>query len=105
MRGRIAALTGLTFLICAVTLQAQTSTAFRVLLGVTDSASTRWDGTITVKGAGDYSLEGWRFEDMATLTAISFIFQRTSHACRGDRYPSGNRAPWSPTDLLSMRMP
>ena len=68
MRGKIAVLTELVIfitelVISALTLQAQTRTSFRVLLGVTDSTSNRWDGTITVKEAGNYSLDGWRFED------------------------------------------
>jgi hypothetical protein len=32
------------------------------LLGVTDAAPTRWDGTLSVQHAGHYTLEGWRFD-------------------------------------------
>ncbi len=32
------------------TLQAQSPASFRVLLGVTDTTSTRWDGTAHCKG-------------------------------------------------------
>jgi hypothetical protein len=43
-------------------LYAQSPASYRVLLGVTDSQVTRWDGSIAVTGTAHYTLEGWRFE-------------------------------------------
>jgi hypothetical protein len=54
--------TGIILLTLSSGLQAQTPASFRVLLGVTDAAPTRWDGTISVSQAGRYTLEGWRFD-------------------------------------------
>src|SRR5690349_10142931 len=82
---KIAALTALIFVLSAFTLQAQTHMAFRVLMGVTDSSSIRWDGTISVKGAGDYTLEGWRFEDQDDIDGNLFHF--TTHEARAQGGP------------------
>ncbi len=41
---------------------AQAPMTFRVLCGVTDATPARWDGSLKVKNAGAYTLEGWRFE-------------------------------------------
>lgn len=53
---------GIILLVLSSGLQAQTPASFRVLLGVTDAAPTRWDGTISVSLAGRYTIEGWRFD-------------------------------------------
>ena len=89
MRLKIAGLPGLMFLIPTLALQAQTPAAFRVLMGVTDTSSIRWDGTITVKEAGDYSLEGWRFEDMDDIDGNVFHF--STHE---PRLPGGPLSKW-----------
>ncbi len=47
--------------------KAQAPAAFRVLLGVTDTGSTRWDGSFKVTQAGQYSLEPWRFEGIDNI--------------------------------------
>jgi hypothetical protein len=39
---------------------AQSPASFRVLFGVNDTSSTRWDGTLKVLQAGQYTLEPWR---------------------------------------------
>ena len=36
-------------------------TDFRILLGVNDTASTKWDGSITVSGGKVTGVRGWRF--------------------------------------------
>ena len=36
-------------------------TDFRILLGVNDTAPTKWDGTITVAGGRVTEIRGWRF--------------------------------------------
>jgi len=55
------ALIGLILLSLNSGLQAQTAAAFRVLCGLNDTTFTRWDGSLKVIQAGQYSLEGWRF--------------------------------------------
>src|SRR4051794_5466892 len=39
------------------------TTTFRVLLGVGDSASTNWDGSVKLAGGKIVKIEGWRFAD------------------------------------------
>jgi hypothetical protein len=54
--------------------RAQTPAAFRVLFGVNDSLVTRWDGSIKVTQAGQYSLEPWRFETTDKVDGDLFRF-------------------------------
>ncbi|MGA3323338.1 MAG: hypothetical protein ABSF45_02610 [Terriglobia bacterium] len=56
---------------------AQTAAAFRVLFGITDTASTRWDGSLKVKQAGQYTLEPWRFEGVDNIDGE--IFHLSTH--------------------------
>ena len=37
------------------------ATAFRVLMGGTDTAPAQWDGSVTVSGGKVVSIEGWKF--------------------------------------------
>jgi hypothetical protein len=60
---------------------AQGPASFRVLLGVTDSASTRWDGTITARQAGNFKAEGWRFEGVDNIDGS--LFHLNTHPPRG----------------------
>jgi hypothetical protein len=60
---------------------AQSPASFRVLLGVTDSASTRWDGTITARQAGNFKAEGWRFEGVDNIDGS--LFHLNTHPPRG----------------------
>ncbi len=62
MRRSIIVLLGFILVIPSAKLRAQTPASFRVLFGVTDSSSVRWDGTLQVKSSGEYRLEPWRFE-------------------------------------------
>ncbi|HXW13920.1 MAG TPA: hypothetical protein VEN79_05360, partial [Terriglobia bacterium] len=68
-------------------LYAQAPASFRVLLGVTDSASTRWDGTITPKQAGHITTEGWRFEGVDNIDGT--LFHLNTHPVRIFNNPTG----------------
>ena len=48
-------------LLCAVS-PAQAAVGVRILLGLTDTASAKWDGSVTARGATISSIEPWRFE-------------------------------------------
>jgi hypothetical protein len=66
---------------------AQAPASFRVLFGVTDSTSTRWDGTITAKQAGNFTIEGWRLEGVDNLDGNLFHF--STHPARLFNNPTG----------------
>jgi hypothetical protein len=68
-------------------LYAQAPASFRVLLGVTDSTSTRWDGTITPKQAGKITTEGWRFEGVDNIDGT--LFHLNTHPARVFNNPVG----------------
>ena len=53
---------------------AQVPMTFRVLCGVTDATPTRWDGSLKVKNAGSYTIEGWRFEADDSVSGNHFHF-------------------------------
>ena len=55
---RIAAL----LLLAASGLQAQTAVGVRLLLGLTDTADTKWDGSVSARAARISEIEPWRFE-------------------------------------------
>jgi hypothetical protein len=61
-------------------LQAQSPASFRVLLGVTDTSSNRWDGTITAKQAGEIKTEGWRLEGVDDIDGS--LFHMATHPAR-----------------------
>src|ERR1017187_3800233 len=46
----------------AMSAGAQAAMSIRVLLGVTDTASASWDGSVSARGASIVSIEPWRFE-------------------------------------------
>ena len=62
------------------TLYAQAPASFRVLLGVGDTVTTRWDGTITPRLAGNISTEGWRFEGVDNIDGT--LFHLSTHPAR-----------------------
>src|ERR1700683_3637779 len=66
---------------------AQAPASFRVLFGVTDTVSTRWDGTITAKQAGNFTIEGWRLEGVDNLDGNLFHF--STHPARLFNTPAG----------------
>ena len=57
---------------------AQTAAAFRVLFGVNDASTTRWDGSLKVIQAGQYTLEPWRFEATDNIVGEIFHFSTRS---------------------------
>jgi hypothetical protein len=61
-------------------LRAQSPASFRVLLGVTDATSTRWDGTINAKQAGELTTEGWRLEGVDDIDGN--LFHLSTHPAR-----------------------
>jgi len=90
MRRSHCILIGLILVSLSTSLQAQTPASFRVLFGITDATPTRWDGSVKVIGAGQYSLEPWRFEAVDNIDGAQFhISTRTT------------RVRWmAPTDLM-----
>jgi hypothetical protein len=68
-------------------LHAQAPAAFRVLCGVTDAARTRWDGSLKVKDAGTFTIEGWRFEADDNVDGNRFHF--STRAARRFGEPEG----------------
>ena len=48
-------------IILGLGLCAQGQTGVRVLLGLNDKTSTRWDGSVTVQGASVSRIDPWRF--------------------------------------------
>jgi hypothetical protein len=73
-----------------VQLQAQSAPAtFRILLGVTDSGPTRWDGTVSVHNGGSITLQPWRFEGVDSFNGQ--VFHLTTHPARlfGGATPAG----------------
>ncbi len=88
------ALSGLTLLVFAVTLQAQTPESFRVLFGVDGATTTCWGGSLKVIEAGKYSLEPWRFEDRDTIDGEIFRFcTRPAHFVDPDSSPPNGSLP------------
>jgi hypothetical protein len=75
------------FLVSPCVLRAQVPASFRVLLGVTDSVSTRWDGTISPKQAGNITTEGWRFEGADNIDGT--LFHLNTHPARIFNSPTG----------------
>jgi hypothetical protein len=100
VRRRIGSLIVSIVLLSAVTLQAQTRASFRVLMGVTDSSSARWDGTIAVKEAGDYSLEAWRFEDQDDIDGNLFHFATHEARLQGGPLSRFRTAPYVANGLV-----
>jgi hypothetical protein len=50
------------FLFAAMSAYAQERVSVRILLGITDTAATVWDGSVAAEGASVVALEPWRFE-------------------------------------------
>ncbi len=67
-------------LILAPTAALEAQISFRMLLGVGDTASIRWDGTITPEGAKIDSIESWRFE--GTDAVVGSTWHVTTHPAR-----------------------
>jgi hypothetical protein len=77
----------LTVLALPAALYAQSPASFRILLGVTDTATTRWDGTITARRAGKIITEGWRLEGVDNIDGT--LFHMNTHPARLFNNPAG----------------
>ena len=62
-------------LMAALAAQAQAATGVRLVLGLTDKAQVKWDGSVTARGARVTSIDGWRFEDGDEATGTSWRAQ------------------------------
>jgi hypothetical protein len=51
---------------------AKAQVSFRVLFGVNDTESVRWDGTIAAQGARIASIEPWRFEGADAIAGVTW---------------------------------
>src|SRR5215469_7793343 len=49
-------------LLAVLSAPSQAAVGVRILLGLTDNESTKWDGSATARGAQITSIEPWRFE-------------------------------------------
>src|SRR4029450_12647599 len=87
MKGTIIGVIGFTLSALGSLLQAQSPASFRVLLGVTDSSTRRWDGTINATQAGNFTLQGWRFEGVDNIGGN--LFHLTTHPARLFNSPTG----------------
>jgi hypothetical protein len=74
-------------LLSAVALPAQVSV--RILLGVGDTASIRWDGTITAESAKIDSLEPWRFEGADGIVGLTWHVSTHPARLFGGTTPAG----------------
>src|ERR1039457_6528001 len=60
--------------------QTPSGVGVRILLGLTDTQSTKWDGSVTVRGAEVRALEPWRFEPEDSVTGTNWKI--STHAAR-----------------------
>jgi hypothetical protein len=51
---------------------------FRVLFGVTDPGSGRWNGTITAMQEGNFTTDDWRLEGVESVDGKSISFSADS---------------------------
>ena len=59
---------------------AQNEVGVRILLGVTDQKTTKWDGSVAVRGAEVRAIEPWRFEPADSINGSSWKI--ATHAAR-----------------------
>src|SRR5271169_4519052 len=89
MRRFIAILTLVIPVVLSLNAIAQGPAAFRVLMGVTDTTGTRWDGTFKITQAGQYTLEPWRFAGSDNL--VGQFFHISTH--QGMLFHTANESP------------
>ena len=65
---------------CVSISAAESGVGVRILLGVSDQQSTKWDGAVTVRGAEVRSIEPWRFEPEDSISGTSWKI--ATHAAR-----------------------
>jgi hypothetical protein len=70
----------LLFLFAAVPLMAQNVVSVRILLGVGDTTSVRWDGTIEASGASIQAIDPWRFEGADGI--VDHMWHVSTHTVR-----------------------
>lgn len=58
--------------IASAVLSAQNKIGVRILLGLTDSETVRWDGSVTARGAKVTAVEPWRFERADSISGTSW---------------------------------
>ncbi len=76
----------------AASASAQAPVSIRVLLGVTDTESTSWDGGVRAQGASIVSIEPWRFEGNDSIDGGRWRI--STHQVR--RFAGGNQAAPAP---------
>ncbi len=62
----------LAFALIASPALAQAPASVRILLGVTDTVSTPWDGSVEVQGGAAPTLEPWRFEGADSISGTAW---------------------------------
>ncbi len=73
-----------TGLLClfALSAGAQAAVGVRVILGLTDKTPTKWDGTVSAKGARITGIEPWRFEGEDALAGGGNSWNLSTHPIR-----------------------
>src|ERR1700683_5378913 len=62
----------MTGLAVALSASAQTLVSVRILFGVRDTVSTRWDGSVQVQGGSVASIEPWRSEGSDSISGSAW---------------------------------
>jgi hypothetical protein len=89
MRRFITTLLLLILFFSSINAHAQGPAAFRVLVGVTDTSGTRWDGTYKITGVGQCTLEPWRFAGSDNI--VGEFFHMATH--QGMLFHTANESP------------
>src|SRR5438309_1682331 len=66
------AIAALTIMGSALTAQNVNGVGVRIILGLTDTDVTKWDGSITARGAQITGIEPWRFEGSDAIQGTSW---------------------------------
>ena len=74
--------------IVALAANAQDRVSVRILLGVNDTASTVWDGSVAADGASVVALEPWRFEGSDSISGSSWRFSTHMIRLFGNNRPN-----------------
>ena len=65
----------------AITASAQNAAGVRILMGLTDTESTKWDGSVLARGGEITAIEPWRFEGDDAIDGLSG-WKASTHAIR-----------------------
>src|SRR5438094_3013 len=74
------AIAAMTIMASALAAQNTSGVGVRILLGLTDTDVTKWDGSVTARGAQVTTIEPWRFEGQDAIQGNSWT--ASSHAIR-----------------------